>query len=362
MENRKLCLLIPSLQAGGMERVMSELAWYFSRKISLELHIVLFGITREVFYKVPEKAIIHEPSFRFRNSLRMIYSLRTLLYLRSSVKSISPSAILSFGEYWNSFVLIALLRLKYPIFISDRCQPDKHLGIVHNFLRRILYPAATGFIAQTEKARDIYFNKFLNNNIRVIGNPIRTIQLISSIQKENIILTVGRLISTKHHDRLIKVFLNIEDTGWKLVIVGYDHLKQNNSEILRKIIAENCAEERVILEGKQADVESYYLKSRIFAFMSSSEGFPNVIGEAMSAGLPVVAYDCSAGPSEMIRDSRNGFLVPLYNDGLFKEKLQLLMENEELRNNLGSQAKKDISRFSIESVGEQFIKFMKIET
>ena len=165
---------------------------------------------------------------------------------------------------------------------------------------------------------------------------------------------VGRLIKTKHQDKLIELFLKISKPGWKLVIVGYDHLKQNNSAILMKIIADNNAEDQIILEGKQADVETYYLKSKIFAFTSSSEGFPNVIGEAMSAGLPVIAFDCVAGPSEMIKDNQNGFLIPLFDYELFQEKLEMLMDNDELRIMFGDRAREDIKHFSLDIIGEQY--------
>jgi glycosyltransferase involved in cell wall biosynthesis len=360
MRNNKLCLVIPSLQAGGMERAMSELAVYFAAKGTMSVHIILYGITREIFYDIPDTITIHTPRFTFNNRIRFISTLRTLLFLRKTVKSISPAAVLSFGEYWNSFVIIALFRLKYRIYVSDRCQPDKDFGVIHNFLRKRLYPLAAGVIAQTEKAGEIYDYQALNTNIRVIGNPIREIPYRGNIVRENVVLTVGRLINSKHHDKLIEVFLGISNPDWKLVIVGYDHLKQNNSEKLLKMISDYDARERVILEGKRSDVELYYLKSKIFAFTSSSEGFPNVIGEAMSAGVPVIAFDCIAGPSEMIEDGRNGFLVPLFDYDQFRQKLKILMDNIELRENFGKQAQVDILRFSTSQIGEQYLEFMQM--
>ena len=142
---------------------------------------------------------------------------------------------------------------------------------------------------------------------------------------------VGRLIKSKHQDKLIRIFASIDKKDWKLVLVGYDHLKQNNMEPLKKLALDCGVAERVIFAGKQTDVDSYYLSSKIFAFTSSSEGFPNAIGEAMSAGLPVVAYDCIAGPSEMIRDDENGFLIPLFDDVVFAKRLEQLMLDEVLR-------------------------------
>jgi glycosyltransferase involved in cell wall biosynthesis len=129
-------------------------------------------------------------------------------------------------------------------------------------------------------------------------------------------------------------------------------------ERLQKLVTDLDATDKVVLAGKQFNVEQYYLKSKIFAFTSSSEGFPNVIGEAMSAGLPVVAFDCVAGPSELIRDNVNGFLIPLFDYQLFSEKLEELMDNEQLREKFGAAAGISIKQFSVESIGEKFYSFL----
>ena len=78
----------------------------------------------------------------------------------------------------------------------------------------------------------------------------------------------------------------------------------------------------------------------------------------MSAGLPVVAYDCVAGPSEMIKDGRNGFLVPVFDDEQFAERLDLLMSNEEMRKAFGKRAFEDIQSFSISKIGDKYLNFI----
>ena len=77
MYQKRLCLVIPSLQAGGMERVMTELAWHFTTKRDLEVHLVLYGITREIFYSIPGNIIIHKPTFLFKNRFRFYYTIKT---------------------------------------------------------------------------------------------------------------------------------------------------------------------------------------------------------------------------------------------------------------------------------------------
>jgi glycosyltransferase involved in cell wall biosynthesis len=169
---------------------------------------------------------------------------------------------------------------------------------------------------------------------------------------------VGRLISTKHQDRLVEIFLKIEDKNWILVLIGYDHLGQNNSDRLSKLINDNNAKDRVILAGKQSDVEKYYLSSKIFAFTSSSEGFPNVIGEALSAGLPVVSYDCDAGPSDLIIHGENGYLVPVFDDIAFRVYLEKLMNDDDLRKKFSQKGREDIKRFDRKIICEAFLSFV----
>lgn len=353
-EKRRICLVIPSLNAGGMERVMSELANYFCSRPELEVHLIMYGIKPELFYSIPSNLIIHKPNFKFNNKLRFWFSVKTLFFIRKKIKSINPDSVLSFGELWNNFVLIALLGLKFPVFVSDRCQPDKSLGRFHDTLRKYLYPKAKGVIVQTAKASEFYHNLIPKANIHVIGNPIKSISKKNNTIKENIILSVGRLIKTKHHDRLIRIFLNLNAPDWKLIILGGDALKQNNSERLEKLISAHNAQNRIFLKGSTKNVDDYYQKSKIFAFTSSSEGFPNVIGEALSACLPVVAYDCIAGPSEMIDDGVNGYLVPVFDDEIFQKRLQSLINSDNLSNIMGLNGSKSVEKFSVEIIGKQF--------
>ncbi|GAB1448399.1 glycosyltransferase family 4 protein [Bacteroidota bacterium] len=355
---QKLCFIIPSLHPGGMERVMSELLWYFSKLEDKEIHLILYGINRDVFYPIPENIAIHRPTFDFNNSSRLISTIKTLKFLRKKTKEINPNAVLSFGELWNNFVLLSLLGSKIPIFVSDRCQPDKSLGKFHDNLRKFLYPKAEGIIAQTNKAFEIYTKQFKPKKIAVIGNPIRKIESNGLVKRDKIVLTVGRLIQTKHHDELVKIFSRINRPDWKLIIVGDNALKQDNMTNLKILVHNLGMDGKIELTGKSSEVEKYYLTSSIFAFTSSSEGFPNVIGEAMSAGLPVVAFDCVAGPSDMVVSGRNGFLVDLFDYSTFQNQLEVLMNDSTLREEMGKNAQNDIKRFDSTIICKEFHDFI----
>lgn len=338
---------------------MSELLFHLAGKEQTDVHLVLYGKTREVFFSVPDSVKIHTPVWPFKNSRRIFSTMRTLFWLRRTVKTINPDTVLSFGEYWNSFVLLSLKGSGYPVYVSDRCQPDKNLGRMHERLRRWLYPGAAGIVAQTSIAKKITEQQLNHPNIRVIGNPIRQING-TGLAPENskIILTVGRLIATKHHDRLIEIFEKVKKDGWRLIIIGGNAIKQNGMSRLKAIVEEKELRDSVTLTGTVSNVEKYYLESEIFAFTSSSEGFPNVVGEAMSAGLPVVSYNCVAGPSDMIEDGVTGYLIEPFEDDEFAARLEELMENRDLRIKMGAASRDKIRNFSVDKIGEQFYEFI----
>lgn len=355
----KITCVIHSLGIGGMERVMSILLNDFAQRENVNVDLVLIGRKREVFYDLPEAIKIHKPNFVFDNKKRNYHTLKTMSFLRKTLKQLKPDCILGFGEFWNNLLLLSAIGLPYPIFISDRSQPNKDLGKFHNRLRNMLYPRAAGFIAQTNFAAENAHKNGWNTNITTIGNPIKQINALSSVEKrEKIILSVGRLISTKHFDDLIKMFVDLDQSSWKLVIVGGNAKRQDQLSELKKQVKDLKAEDKVELTGEIKNVEDYYRKASIFAFTSSSEGFPNVVGEALAHGLPVVSYDCMAGPADLIEEGKNGFLVQTHDHQKFKEKLSRLMNDNSLLTSLSKNTRAKVDEFQEKKIADRFFSFI----
>ena len=156
---KHIVLAIPSLQAGGMERVMTEVANFLVKKSHYRVTLVLYGINREIFYKIDPNICVVKPNFTFDNNKRFLSTIKTLFFLRKTFHRLKPYRILSFGEFWNNFVMLSVLGTKLEVILSDRSQPDKSLGTFHEWLRKKLYPNSYGIIAQTKKALEIYQKK-----------------------------------------------------------------------------------------------------------------------------------------------------------------------------------------------------------
>lgn len=351
--NRKhLCFILPSLVGGGMERVMCELANNFVRRKDVKITIVLLRNTAK-FYSLDERINIVEPKVKFNKNNMLMLFIRTIFFTRKSIKEINPDIILSFGEKWNSYNLLSLLFTKYKIVVSDRSSPKLILPFFHAKLRVILYKNAYGIIAQTNEAKK-HLDELINHkNIITIGNPIKELKEIP-VQRENTILNVGRFISTKQQLQLVEIFSSIENTNWKLVFIGDGfHLKETQQRAIELGVSS-----RVEFLGEIKDVDTYYKKSKIFAFTSVLEGFPNALGEALSAPLACISYDCHSGARDLIRNDYNGYLININNTTEYKYKLELLMEDENIRNRFEQNAKLRMKEYSIDDISDKYYNFL----
>ena len=335
---------------GGMERVMSEITNYFSKqKLVNEVHLIILT-KKKISYKIDSRINVHEPDFNYQNYTPILYMLKTLIYLRGKFNYIKPNVVLSFGDRYNSLTILASLFLKIRVFVSNRMNPTLSNGFFIDILNKSLYRFSHGIIAQTEYAKEIFLKRYNNKNIFVIHNPIKKIKIDSSLVKENIILNVGRLVDGKNQHLLIDYFKKINNLSWKMVFLG----DGPNLQYLKKLAENYGLSSNIEFVGNTNDVEYYYNKSKIFAFVSSSEGFPNALGEAMSAGLSCMSFDCITGPSELLDDGKNGFLVPLFDNEIYINGLEQLMENDKLRLELGKNAIEKIQSFSIGGICKQY--------
>ncbi|HPM03312.1 MAG TPA: glycosyltransferase [Candidatus Cloacimonadota bacterium] len=334
-----------------MERVIAELASYFADQ-QCEVHLAI--LTKgELFYQLNKKVIVHKPKFIFNQKFRYYHILKTIIFLRKTLNSLKPYSVLSFGETYNSFVLLSALGLKQRIFVSDRSRPDKGWGTFHETLRRILYPKASGIISQTNYSLEFLGKITGHKNIKVIPNPVNTTMIVENVRK-NVVLYIGRLVSTKRIDLLLEVFSKSKYKEWVLWIIGDGPERNFLEEQSRNLGVENS----VRFWGSQKNIGDFYQQSKIFALTSVSEGFPNALLEAMSYGLGCISFDCLSGPSDLIKDNQNGFLIPILNKDEFLVRLELLQSDEMLLNKLSHNAISTAKQYSISKIGQDYLNFI----
>ena len=203
-----------------------------------------------------------------------------------------------------------------------------------------LYKRADGFVFQTEEQRR-YFSKDIQNKSVVIYNPIKDefLNTNKTIQKENTIISVGRLVEQKNQKMLIEAFAKIakEYPNYKLKIFGTGPLELK----LKKQIEELNLADKIILCGVCDDIKNELEKSKIFVLSSDYEGMPNALIEAMAVGLPVISTNCPCGgPKELIENEKNGLLIEVGSIEELTKKMKYLIENQKKAEEMGENAEK----------------------
>jgi len=336
----KILFVISSLGSGGAERVVVNLANYLTKRHQV---VIATFSNESSFYQLDQKVkhlkldLLKES----KNVIETIFnSIKRVLTLSNLIKKENPDVVVSFMTHTNFLTILAGKIARKPVVFSERIAYDFY-GKRINFLKKVLYPLGKALVVQTkEDAKNYPFVK----NVKVIPNPI-SFDVDGVGKKEKMVLAVGRLEKQKGFDSLIEVFSTI-DTDYELLIVGEGSQRASLEALIEKFGAKN-----IKLLGRREDIWQLYNRAAIFVLSSQREGFPNVLIEAMACGCGVVSYDCPYGPSEIIQNGKNGLLVPNQNKKELKKAIELLMEREELRNNLGQNAMLVQKRFSIEKIG-----------
>jgi glycosyltransferase involved in cell wall biosynthesis len=168
------------------------------------------------------------------------------------------------------------------------------------------------------------------------------------------VIAVGRYDYQKGFDRLIESWRMVYERfpDWKLKITGDGELRNELELLIDKYHLSDVIE----LKKSASDILEEYLNASVLVMSSRYEGLPMVLLEAMSVGLPMVAFECKCGPKDVIADGENGFLVPEGDVQVLAERIIQLIENPFLRKKMGQAAKIKSGRYAEPTIMEQWIK------
>jgi glycosyltransferase involved in cell wall biosynthesis len=167
-----------------------------------------------------------------------------------------------------------------------------------------------------------------------------------------IVLAAGRLTNQKGFDRLLPAFAGVaaEEPEWMLRIAGEGPRRGP----LRRMVVELGLSNNVQLLGDVRGIEEQMEAASIFVMSSRFEGFPMVLIEAMSKGLPIVSFDCPTGPGEIIDDGVDGILVPDGDEKALAAAMLELIRDEPKRRRYADAAVEKARTFSLERIGPQW--------
>ena len=206
-------------------------------------------------------------------------------------------------------------------------------------LMRASYPALDAVVTLTEDDAEQYRALLPSTYVEAIPNAVpegRSHQTTDVIHASTVV-AAGRLTAQKGFDLLIRAWAvaSRDNPGWRLHIHGTGP----DRRLLRNLIVELGVEERTTLMGHTDDMSSVFTSAGLFVLSSRYEGFPMVMLEAMSHGLPIVAFDCPTGPAELVEDGVTGRLVSPGATAELATTMSDLLRQPELRDRMGQAAK-----------------------
>lgn len=355
----RIAIVQAGIGAGGAERVISMLAQDRCRRGD-EVHVLAFSDDTEApYFPLDPRVRLHclgaFSGVAGGNSLWR--ALKKAVALRKVLADIQPDILLSYLTKINVLSLLASLGTQLPVIISERNNPQRQRRHrLWDFFAAVLFPRAAAIVAQTVTAKR-QFPSSLQRLTEVIPNPCRSPEWDTRNSRDEDadrqrIVAVGRLTEQKGFDILVEAFALIADKypNWTLTIYG----EGPDRDLIEAEISAQGLHDRVCLPGITETPGSWIADAAVFVLSSRYEGFPNVLVEAMAAGLPVVASACDYGPREIITDGLSGILVDPECPVALAQGLDRALSSRELRQHLGRNASTSVTQYSESRVMEQW--------
>ncbi|MCR5757022.1 MAG: glycosyltransferase [Selenomonas sp.] len=272
--------------------------------------------------------------------------------LRCVLADILPEVIVA-SQPAATRMLKNVIQVDVPVITMSHGDPEDYF---HTYPKEEVIALAKSCVCQVllpsyEKAIK---SRIPDMPVEIIGNvvPQYSVQVdLSKIKNKYKILFVGRL--NKNHKcphLLIETFCKIANDfpEWCVELWG-DIDNKTYFQYMRSIIKKYKLEDKIKFMGVTENIQMVLETGDIFVMPSAYEGFPLSLTEAMSIGMPVVAYKACSGANELIKDNVNGILCDEGVSGLEKG-LRKLMEARELRENLGNNAHKDMLYYNAHEI------------
>jgi glycosyltransferase involved in cell wall biosynthesis len=344
---------------GGAERVISKLANFWADQHCIT--IVTFHKISSDFYKLNSKIERICIGSLPKKWYHLCGFIGIILKLRAVYCTKNPNYILSFLPKMNILSLLALLFSRKKLIICERNiinKPGSSKRI--NFFRKILYGKAYKITVQHEEI----FNELLaafpmigHDKVVITPNPVdpficdkkNELSHVFNIYspKDKILIAVGRFTSVKAHEDTIAVFslLKKKINSVKLFFCG----SGDTFEECKFLAQELGLNDSVCFLGTVSNMNSYYAASDVFVTTTHFEGFPNALTEALSAGLPVVAFNAPS-ISVFVKDGYNGYIINDRNKEEMADKIKELITNEKLYREFSQNATKISQEYSIVTI------------
>lgn len=376
MKENKLTFLLLHLGYGGIETSTINTANALCDKFEIEL-ISFYKLSNNQSNKIDERIKVKYLYNGEPNKDEFINSIKERKYFKTFKEGLKAIDILLKKKYllikniidcdskyivstrWDFSILLSKYGNKKTVKIAQEHHyhnnDKKYINVLKNKYKNIDYLFALTKTLEEDYKEILKKNK--HTKIKLVPNMLFDIPNVKSDLNSKNLITVSRLDYGKKNDDIIKAFSKINDKSWNLYIIG-DGKEFDN---LNNLVNELKLEKKVFLTGykNKKEIEEYMIKSSLFLMASLTEGLPMVLLEAMSYGIPCIAYETASGVLDIINNNSNGYVIKNRNEKEYVEKINKLIKDEKLRKKMGDNAKKKVDNFSKTEIVKIWLSILK---
>ena len=217
------------------------------------------------------------------------------------------------------------------------------------------------FVLVSESLRNFYAEALRRSDCKCVYIPNMIDEIPDKVSKlvDKKIVSIGRLSKEKAPLDLLKVFsiLHTNYKDWKLEIIGDGVLKEEMEDFIQL----HHLEDSVHLAGFQGKdyINKVLNKSSIYLMTSETESFGIVLLEAMSHGVPCIAFDSAEGAREIISSGDNGYLIKNRNYVAMVKKIEDLIKNPKERKRVGLAGRSSIEKYKGDVVCDMWVNLIE---
>lgn len=357
MEKRTICFFSGDIsRSGGTERVASMVANGLCRQGNFQILILSLVQNKPPFFEIDKEI----PCYALEKKWIQpgLGYLKLIPKLRRFFKEHKVDVIVDIDMVLDVLSIPASRRLSVKVVSWEHFNYFEEQKILYRKLI-LKYSVKRSDYVVTLTRRDMEnYVSCLGRTKRIapIHNPMATLP-VGEPEKEKWIVTTGSICMGKGMDYLAKIAAAVlrKHKDWKWMVLGEGDMRPRLEDWVRKAHLES----QLVFTGNVKNVFYYLQKAQIFVLTSRHEGLPMCLLEAKACRLPCVSFDIMTGPSEIIRDKVNGFLVAPFDWRAMAERINDLIENEDLRTRFSRQTVLDMEKFQMESILKKWSHLLK---
>lgn len=346
-KNEHIVFILPNMDGGGTEKVVSQLANEYINK-GINISIILFA-GEDTAYPLDPRIKVEILGLKTGKNLFRLF--KKIVNIRKYYMRNKGCTVFAFSSMGAIFTAGLSHGCNIKMLVSERSDPRSYN---HPILRNWAYGKADVVAVQTEDMKYLY-NAKIEQKAIVIPNWVpKDIPDPYMGEREKKIVTTGRFMPPKNHQLLVRAFAKFYVTHEDYTLNLY--AKGGYEDELRILAKDLKIEDSVIFEGFKLNVKEEISNATMYILSSDYEGISNSMIEAMAMGIPTICTDCPVGGARMyIEDGVNGLLTEVGNVDMLAEKMSKIADDGDFAESLSRNAIRIRDKYEATEIMQQFL-------